>query len=96
MMDNQISKLKELLGTKNKKNPHSELGNEILLFESENNLLIPKDLAEYFLLLENAIHELNKDLYQFYPFNQFKSVEGGLAHWRGIPDYKNIVATLEQ
>ena len=96
MMDKQISKLKELLGAKNKNKSHSELRNKILLFESENNLLVPKDLVEYFLLLENAIHELDKDLFQFYPFNQFISVEKGLAHWGGLPDYRTIVATLEQ
>lgn len=95
-MDRNISKLKELLGTKDKRKSHSELSKKISLFESENNLLIPQNLIDFFFLLDNVNHELDKDLYQFYPFNQFKSVERGLAHWGGLPDYRNIVATLEQ
>jgi hypothetical protein len=67
-----------------------------LLFELENNLLIPPDLAQYFKLLDSATNELDKDLYQFYPFDQFRSVEKELAHWGGVPNYRNIVNTLKQ
>jgi len=95
-MTNQIDILKELLGTKKHRKSYAKLNDNLLLFESKNGLLLPPDLAEYFRLLDNAINELDKDLYQFYMFDQFKSIEKELAHWGGIPDYRNIVNTLNQ
>lgn len=94
-MNRQIKTLKELLGEKNHNKSYTEFNNNLLLFESENGLLIPPDLAEYFRLLDNATNELDKDLYQFYSFDQFKSVEKELALWNGIPNYSNLINTLE-
>jgi len=94
-MNKQIDILKGLLGTRKHQKYYDELNDKLLLFESGNGLLIPPDLAAYFQLLDNAANELDKDLYQFYTFNQFKSAEKELAHWGGIPDYRNIVNTLD-
>jgi hypothetical protein len=47
-------------------------------------------------LLDNAANELDKDLYEFYSFDKFGSVRKELAHWGGVPDYRNIVNTLNQ
>jgi len=93
-MNKQIDILKGLLGLRKHKKYYEELNHKLLLFESGNGLLIPPDLAAYFKL--PGTNELNKDLYQFYTFDQFKSVEKELAHWGGIPDYRNIVNTLHQ
>jgi len=94
-MNAQITVLKELLGTKDHMKSYNTFDNSLVSFESTNRLLIPSDLAEYFRLLDNATNELDKDLYQFYPFDQFKSVKSELSHWEGVPNYKNIVNTLE-
>jgi len=93
-MNKQIAILKELLGTKDYKRSYPDLTNRVLLFESENSLLIPPDLIEYFKLMDNAMHQLDRDLYQFYSFNQFKSIKLELALWGGVPDYRNLINTM--
>ena len=94
-MTKQIYKLKELLGRK-KTTSYDDLTNKILSFQLKNNLAIPPDLIQYFKLLDHSIYELDKDLYQFYSFDQFRSVAEELAHFGGIPNYNNIVNTLKQ
>src|SRR5882757_8746568 len=96
LMLKQIAKLKERLGTKDYKKSDAKLSNALLSFESENGLVIPADLAEYFKLLANTDGKIDIDLYEFYPVDRFRSVKRELSHWRGIPDYGNIVNTLEQ
>ncbi|MFL9485559.1 hypothetical protein ACI6Q2_22450 [Chitinophagaceae bacterium LWZ2-11] len=95
-MNRQISILKELLGVKNNKKSYIEFDIHLSSFELENALLMPSDLVEYFKLIDNAANELSKDLSQFYTFDQFKSIKNELAHWGGVPDYRNIVNTLVQ
>jgi len=87
--------MKNYWGKKNDKS-FFELINKFTIFESENGLLIPSDLCEYFKMMDNAIHDLGKDLYQFYVFDEFKNVEKELGNWGGVPDYTNIVNTLKQ
>lgn len=94
-MNVQIARLKELLGTKNYEAVDPKFNNKLLLFESANGLLLPPDLVEYFRLLENTSDKVAPNLYEFYPLHQFTSVKNGLAYWSGIPDYGNIVNTLE-
>jgi hypothetical protein len=94
-MNLHIARLKELLGTKNYKEFDLKFNNKILLFESTNGLLLPPDLAEYFRLLDRTTDKIDANLYEFYAVDQFKSVKNGLAYWRGVPDYGNIVNTLE-
>ena len=95
-MTKQIDILKELLGVQKRQKSYAGLNDKLSLFELKNSLLLPPDLAEYFRLMNNARNELDKDLYQFYTFDQFKSIEKELAHWGGVPDYRNIVNTLSQ
>ena len=94
-MNIQIARLKELLGTKNYKEVDTKLTNKLLLFESANGLLLPPDLVEYFKLLENTTDKMDANLYEFYTVDQFKSIKNDLAFSRGIPDYGNIVNTLD-
>ena len=95
-MTKQIIRLNKLLGTKKNKKSVDDLNAKLLSFELENGVLIPSDLAEYFKLLNSANKGLDKDLYEFYSFGQVKSVKNGLAFWRGIPDYGNIINTLKE
>ena len=46
--------------------------------------------------MDNATNELDKDLYEFYSFDKFTSIDKELANWGGVPDYRNIVYTLSQ
>lgn len=94
-MTELITRLKQQLGIKDSKRPTMEADKRILLFESENDLLLPPDLTEYFKLVGNTVVEISDDLYQFYTIDEFKSIKKGLSHWGGIPDYRNIINTLE-
>lgn len=91
----QIARLKELLGTKNHKEVDPKFNNKLLLFQTANGFVLPQDLIEYFRLVDNATDKIDANLYEFYAVDQFKSVKNGLAFWRGIPDYGNIVNTLD-
>ena len=95
-MNKQITKFKDLLGTKSSDNRSAEINNGILLFESKNNLLIPSDLAEYFRLMDNTAYEMDKELFRFRSFDHFKNIDAELANWGGIPNYTNIINTLSQ
>jgi hypothetical protein len=68
---------------------------DLLSFEAEKGLIIPGDLKEYFLTNNGTDDNCDENLYCFYPFNQFTSVNAALEEWKGIPDYSNIVNTLE-
>jgi len=92
----QIAKLKEILGAKNYKKFDVEFNNKLSAFESKNSLVLPPDLAEYFKLLDSTTNKLDTNLYQFYALEQFKNIEDELAQWGGIPNYTNIINTLEQ
>jgi hypothetical protein len=95
-MIEQITKLKERLGAKNYKKFDAEFNKKLSLFELENSLVLPPDLAEYFKLLDNTTDKLDSNLFQFYTVDQFKSVKNELANWGGIPNYNNIVNTLKE
>ena len=95
-MNRNIKELKKILGAKDNNKSYSVLNNKLMLFEQKNVLKIPPDLSDYFKLLDNAVNQLDKDLYEFYPFDNFKSIEKGLVHWGPVPNYGNIVNTLSQ
>lgn len=64
-------------------------------FETATDLKLPEDIKAHFNSIK-ASHEAYDDhLFCFYPFSQFNSVETKLKPWNGIPDYSNIVNTLE-
>ena len=93
-MEKELDTIKKLLGVKEKDKTHVTLINKLNDFESAHGLLIPSDLIEYFKSMDNAVYELNKDLFQFYGFDDFKSVEQELGNWGGVPNYTNLVNTL--
>ena len=67
---------------------------ELFSFQSENNLVIPKDLTTYFKSLNGTNEEYDNRFFQFYSISQFQSIKEELKNWEGIPDYSNIVNTL--
>ncbi|MBC7920228.1 MAG: SMI1/KNR4 family protein [Ferruginibacter sp.] len=92
-MKEQIAQLKELWKLENAAST-TATENKIASFYSKNNLLIPNDLVVYFKLLNGTNEGYDEKFFQFYSFKQFKSVNEELKYWRGIPDYTNIVNTL--
>lgn len=71
------------------------LKQELIEFEIGNGLFLPQDLKQFYLEKANSIGEYDENMYCFYPFNLFKSVERSLSHWSGVPDYSNVSNVLE-
>lgn len=68
---------------------------EISLFQTENNLLIPSDLVEYFKVLNGSNEEYTDRFFKFYSLSNFKSINDDLKNWNGVPNYSNIINTLD-
>lgn len=68
---------------------------EFTSFETATGLKLPEDLKAYFNTVNTTAEAYDKDMFCFYSFPQFQSVETKLKPWKGIPDYSNIVNTLE-
>lgn len=64
-------------------------------FETATGLKLPEDLKAYFNSVNVTPEAYDKDMFFFYSFSEFISVETKLKPWNGIPDYSNIVNTLE-
>lgn len=70
------------------------LDEELDLFQSRNQLLIPGDLRSYLKLSDEEIDAYNEDMFAFFKFPEFKSVKEVVGYRGGAPDYRNIVNTL--
>ena len=67
---------------------------QLNLFQFRNKLIMPDDLIAYLKLPDDELKAYDQDMFQFYKFDEFKSVKDELGDYRGIPDYTNIVNTL--
>jgi hypothetical protein len=76
--------------------PHDRLHANFLSFEATHGLYLPEDLKTHFLAGKVANDEYNNDLFCFYSFASFHTVDDKLGNWRGTPDYSNIVNTMEE
>ncbi len=68
---------------------------DIEQFQTEKSLVIPDDLALYFKVLNGTHDEYTDELFRFNSFFKYKSIDEELKHFNGIPDYSNIINTLE-
>lgn len=93
-MENRIETLKKIWGLENFSNINRTSENEISLFQRDNRLLVPNDLADYFKQLNGSNEEYDSRFFKFYSFSNFKSINDDLKNWNGVPDYSNIVNTL--
>jgi hypothetical protein len=93
-MKNRIMKLKDYWELGNISCPKLISENEILSFQSKNNLVIPTDLVDYFKNLNGSNDEYDDKFYKFYSLSTFKSINDDLKNWKGVPDYSNIINTL--
>ena len=73
-----------------------ELNNteQMFLFQLRNQLVIPDDLLAYFSLNNSEIDNYNQDMFVFYKFDEFKSVQEEVGNFGGVPDFTNIINTL--
>lgn len=94
-MNQNLQHLKELWKEENLLTAQLTASIEISLFQAEKNLIVPIDLLEYFLLLNGTNDHYDKNFFKLYGFNQFKCINDELKNWRGIPDYSDIVNTLQ-
>lgn len=90
-MQNQLN---FMLGTGAGQHGKVNIDAEISEFQIKNNLLVPKDMWEYFSLLKTT-KKYNERLYQFYPLVEFKSIDQELKYFSGTPDYSRIAQSLE-
>ena len=68
---------------------------EINYFLSVNNVLMPKDLLEYFKVLNGTGGEYDDNFFQFYSLLQFKKISDEFKDWEnGIQNYRNLEKTL--
>lgn len=67
---------------------------EIKRFQLENEVTMPNDLVNYFKLVNGSDGNYDERMFQFYSLDAFKDVCVELKDWRGVPDYGNIVNTL--
>jgi len=95
-MTDRISEIKKRLNSNESETIELTTDSEILLFQKEHNLILPRDLIAYFKTINGGNNEYDSNLYKLYRFQDFKSIDTSLKNWNGIPDYSNIVNTLKE
>lgn len=68
---------------------------QMIDFEEYNRVILPEDLKSYFRILGNRQSEYDDNLFRFFSLKDFKSINDQLRSFDGVPDYSNIVNTLE-
>lgn len=92
---NRFEKLKKIWGIENTTIQKSDILKDLELFQSINNLIVPQELLDYFILLNGTNGDYDQNFFNFYPLSEFMSIDEELKNWKGIPDYSNIVNTLD-
>lgn len=79
-------------GTKSNPPASSE---DIVLFESQNGVILPQDLCEYFQEFNGMQeNEFDGEMFSFWSLKKIKPVPEILAEHGGIPDYREIIRHL--
>ena len=90
----KLTKIRELWNESSINKTALATAYELSLFETNYELALPDDLANYFLFLNGTDGSYDKNLFRFYSFKEFLPIKNGLANWQGTPNYKNIVKSL--
>ena len=70
---------------------------QIHSFESRYLVRLPPDLRAYYATVDGMEEgEIDSDLFSFLPLKAVRAVPEELAHFGGIPDYREIVWTLPE
>lgn len=67
---------------------------DISVFSSKNNVVLPQDLIAYFTQLNGTSDSFDNGFFTFYSLLQFKTIKEELGDYGGIPDYRNLVNLL--
>jgi hypothetical protein len=67
---------------------------EIEQFNKRNNVQMPHDLVTYFELINGTNDEYDSDFFRFTSFDEFSPIDEVYKEWNGIPNFQNIVNTL--
>ena len=67
----------------------------ISLFESKNNIIVPEDLKTYFKILNGTNGSYDSLFFEFYSVDRIKRIDDEYKDWEGIPDFNNIINTLQ-
>jgi hypothetical protein len=94
-MNDQLNRLVQFWRTDNIAASELAVQKDIDIFNSRHSLVLPNDLVDYFKLANGTKEDYDKNFFRFYPFRKFLSIDVDLKKWRGIPDYGNIINTLE-
>ena len=86
-MNNRLRNLANSWGWKDKKDLVNEI--EIQTFEFTNNLIIPKDLGDYFKQI-NGTDGYDDGFFQFYSLENFKSIVNQFITWKTVFDSKKF------
>ena len=68
---------------------------QIKAFEAHYDVRLPVDLREYFVAIDGMNEgETDNDLLSFHSLDAIKRIPEELAHFGGVPDYRDILQTL--
>lgn len=92
---NQLEQLKRKWVLEDVDLPKLASDEEILHFQSKNNVIFPEDLLLFFKTLNGTQEQYDGSLFQFYSICQLKSIKDEYKDWKGIPNFQRIVYTLK-
>ena|SRR5688572_21958473 len=69
---------------------------DVVNFQNKNRISLPRDLIEYFRFFNGTSSEYNARWFCFYSLMEFQPLGQKFEEWIGIPNYQNIVKTLDQ
>lgn len=67
---------------------------DVLSFQNRTSLVFPDDLRDYFKEINGTNEEYEHSFFKFYSLNGFRSVKDEMSDWGGVPDYRNIINTM--
>jgi len=90
-----IDRLRAYWMEKGVKTRHGVSVQEIQSFESQHLVRLPPDLRAYHATVDGMEGgEADPDMFSFLPLDAVRAVPEELAHFGGIPDYREIVRSL--
>lgn len=88
----QLKKLKEKWEEESLNDSYPIDIDSIQTFQSENSVVLPDDLKEYFKTLNGTGEEYTDELYEFYSIDRLKKVSEEFEEWKGVPNYQSLVS----
>jgi cell wall assembly regulator SMI1 len=90
-----LTKFDDWLELQRTRNLAGATHHDIMLFERNENVLLPEDLREYFLVFKGTANEYDEQWFCFYALKEFYSLDKKFADWQGVPNYRDILKSLD-